>query len=94
MLCPDPEAPSGAVVSRSDMRRLRKDASPPESVLGRTAAVDPAELVAAPFWETVRAARTGAVDADTVRREVVAWQPRPLSPEQVAASKGSARRRG
>ena len=93
VLCPDPEAPAEAGVSRSDMRRLRKDAAPPESVLGRSAAVDPAQLVAAPFWESVRAARTGAVDADTVRREVVAWRPRPLSLEQVAESKGSARRR-
>ena len=95
VLCPDPEAPVGVPASAAaDMRRLRKDAPPPESVLGaEPRRSTPPSWSTAPFWETVRAARTGAADADTVRREVVAWRPRPLSPEQVAESKGSARRR-
>jgi hypothetical protein len=92
VLCPDPAQQPAAELSRRELRRLRRTATPPESVLRRTGAVDPADLLAAPFWGLVRAARTGAADADAVRRDVQAWRPKPLSAQQVEQSKGSARR--
>ena len=92
VLCPDPAQQPAADLSRWQLRRLRRTTAPPESVLRRTGAVDPTDLLAAPFWATLRAVRAGASDADAVRRDVRAWRPKPLSAEQVEQSKGSTRR--
>lgn len=60
----------------------------PRAVIDRVDAVDPVELLEAPFWDLL-GERWESVTAEQVRTAVAKWQPRPLSPEQVQRSKSS-----
>ena len=100
VLCPDRAARPEAGVSRGDMRRLRKDAAPPASVIDRSEAVDATELRRGTVLGDGSRGSHRAVDVDTLRAEVRAWQPRALTPraggqeQRVGpAAAGSLRRR-
>jgi predicted O-methyltransferase YrrM len=92
VLCPDPAGQSDMQYGEPELRRLRRTPGPARGVVDRSDAVDPGQLLAAPFWGAVRSARDGLTSADDLREAVRAWQPVPLTPEQVEASKGSSRR--
>jgi predicted O-methyltransferase YrrM len=91
VLCPDPDRRQSMEHGTRQMRQFQRMSGPPPAILDRRDAVDPAALLAAPFWGALRGARNGDESADEVRRAVLEWQPQPLSAEQVAASKGTGR---
>lgn len=60
----------------------------PQKIIDRSDAVDPADLLAAPFWDLLQEQRRSLSGA-AVREAVAAWSPAPLTADEAQASKAS-----